>query len=169
LLGLFGSYNFQKSAFTTATTKPKAAPEREQTTPPNHTIMNTTTSTHNSDATARGEFSRSTYVAVENSLNSQQAAASVSPSASASHNIREILPLAPASYNSGTSFIQTMDRIKFLRNKINTWSDSVIIDVAESMESDTIIEIDIMGRRKPPRVTWQRISSKQKAKLIRKP
>src|SRR6056300_1640908 len=108
--------------------------------------MNTTTNTNNSDATARGGFNRSTYVAMENSLNSQQAAASASPLASASHNdIRGILPLAPTSYNSsGASFIQTMDRVKCLRNKINTWSGSVIIDVAESLESDTIIEIDIM-------------------------
>ena len=97
-----------------------------------------TTNTNNSDATARGGFNRSTYVAMENSLNAQHAATSSltsASSASASHNI---------SPSTGASFAESMERVKNLRDNLSTWTGKVCIDVAESLTSDTIIEIDIM-------------------------
>ena len=81
----------------------------------------------------RGGFNRSTYVAMENSLNS----ATSSLTSSASHNIEGMS-------STGAFFAESMERVKNLRNTLSTWTGKVCIDVAESLTSDTIIEIDIM-------------------------
>lgn len=95
-----------------------------------------TTNTNNLDATtARGGFNRSTYVAMENSLNAQHEATSSSLMSAS---------LASASASTGASFAESMERVKNLRHTLSTWTGMVCIDVAESLTSDTIIEIDIM-------------------------
>lgn len=95
------------------------------------------TNANDTDA-IRGGFNKSTYVAMENSLNSQHAATSSWTSASASHNIQGM------SLSNGASFAESMERVNHLRNSLSTWTGTVYIDVAESLNSDTIMEIDIM-------------------------
>ena len=71
--------------------------------------------TNANDADAiRGGFNKSTYVAMENSLNSQHAA--TSSLTSASHNIEGM------SLPNGASFAESMERVKHLRNNLSTWT-----------------------------------------------